>query len=562
MHPPVARGATTDGGASWVQAPALPPPIPVGAQPPPYPIPVGYVGDIEFWAPNRGLLITRGNSVVPMGLYAYDGANWHQLSTVCGGTDGRIAWAGPDEFWTIADQRPGQVVPTGGAGALEDVSLCHFVNGAVVTSYALPLDQPGSYQPMNAAACATPTDCWFGGDLESAGAFHLHWDGTNLTEVDAPQDHQIASMTVDNGQIFESVQLSPTDSYTNENPSFPPLLHVIVPDDPVNPFHSLYPDNTDPSCAPLCPPLPEYGVDTTGAPVPPDALGGFALGSDWRAGSSDPQLWAAAGVVEPVLPDGGSPHPIVLRFADGIWTQVVPNLVTLPGDESPPARLPTARTPVPQVVAAEPNESAAWIATQSQSDPNQIHVVRIEIDGTSAQVTDDVNLGSGLGVATALTCPAAADCWLATSEGWLFHLTNGSSVSQDTDPNFASVITYRPPDGGTPTVIPPVEFGVSIPPPAPPASVHTAAKVRRRKALVTHMSRARLIRGTVLTLSFTLTARAHIELVARRNGTIVAETRRVVLAPGRHTLELRLDPKRWPTRLSLQASALTSAGRS
>ena len=152
-----------DGGATWVSAPALAPPPPTGASPSPFPLPVGYVGDIEFWAPNRGVLITAGNSVVPAGLYAYDGVNWHQLSTVCGGTDGRIAWAGPDEFWTISDQRPGQVLSTSGTGALEDVSLCHFLDGQVVASFAEPLEQPNSYKPMNAAACAGPNDCWFGG---------------------------------------------------------------------------------------------------------------------------------------------------------------------------------------------------------------------------------------------------------------------------------------------------------------------------------------------------------------------------------------------------------------
>ena len=53
--------------------------------------------------PNRGLLAVEGNATVPPGLCAYDGAGWHQLSTVCGGPGRttRIAWAGPREFWTI-----------------------------------------------------------------------------------------------------------------------------------------------------------------------------------------------------------------------------------------------------------------------------------------------------------------------------------------------------------------------------------------------------------------------------------------------------------------------------
>ena len=36
------------------------------------------MGDIEFWAPNRGLLITAGDPpTVPPGIWVYNGAGWH-----------------------------------------------------------------------------------------------------------------------------------------------------------------------------------------------------------------------------------------------------------------------------------------------------------------------------------------------------------------------------------------------------------------------------------------------------------------------------------------------------
>src|SRR5262245_37386160 len=93
------------------------------------PTALGPIYDIEFWAPNRGLLITKG------GLWAYDGTGWHQLSTVCGGTEGRIAWAGPLDFWTISDQPLGQSQQIGSRVGPR-ISLCHFVDGRVVASYA------------------------------------------------------------------------------------------------------------------------------------------------------------------------------------------------------------------------------------------------------------------------------------------------------------------------------------------------------------------------------------------------------------------------------------------
>src|SRR5262249_919312 len=67
------------------------------------PSPVGEVGDLECLQANRCVLITKGNGGLPGGIYAYDGVEWHLYSTVCGAGEGRIAWAGPDDFWTVSD---------------------------------------------------------------------------------------------------------------------------------------------------------------------------------------------------------------------------------------------------------------------------------------------------------------------------------------------------------------------------------------------------------------------------------------------------------------------------
>jgi hypothetical protein len=527
----------------------------------PYPLPIGYVGDIEFWQPNRGLLITAGNSVVSPGLYAYNGVAWHQLSTVCGGTDGRIAWAGPDEFWTISDQRPGQTLPTGGTGALQDISLCHFKNGQVVTSYALPLDQPNSYHPMNAAACDSASDCWFGGQLDSKGAFHLHWNGSTMTVVDGSADHEIASMAVDDGQIFESVQLEPSDSYGLESRANPPLLHQIAPSDPAAPFHDLYPpDNQDPGCGSFCPPLPEYGADSDGNPVAANTLGGLALGSDWRADPSDPELWAAAGPDgTPPPPGGASAHGVVLRYAHGTWLQVVPNLAQLPGDDEPLGY--QGATPAAESVAPEPGESSAWIAVVSTSNADsEAHVVRIAMTGPrSARITDVQALGTAQAVgprgpASAITCPAPHDCWLATHQGWLFHLTSGTKLPRDTDRNFAGVITYRPTDAGVPQAIPSGQYTGGVIPP-------TTLTHHPRPPLVSHIGKARLVHRTTLILSFRLTGRAKVRLLARRHKKVVASSKRMVFGPGQHKLKIVLNPHRWPTRLSLVAVSVKHHGR-
>jgi hypothetical protein len=566
------------GGASWEFAPAKAPPPPSGAQPSSFPAALGKVGDIEFWSPNRGVLITAGNDLVSPGVYAYDGESWHQLSIECGGHDGRIAWAGPDEFWTISDQRSGQVLPNGARPTtLWDVSLCHFQNGQIVGSYAMPLDQPDSYRTMDAAACDGPDDCWFGGELGEApnsGAFHLYWNGSALSVVYSPQDHAVTAMAVDQGQIYESVQLAPGDTYlSNESQTNPPLLHTIVASDPSDIFHSLFPaDTQNPTCGSFCPPLPEYGTAGNGEPVAPETLSGLALSSDWSPagdGPSTPQLWAIAGANSTRPPAGkGSAHPIALRYAPGDvngettgrWTQIVPDLTSFEAGEEPAG------------VAADPGEDAAWVTIGSEDGVAHVDLLSSADGGQTWTISERDTLGPDQGFgprgeAGPIACPASNECWLATSEGWLFHLTDGARLAKDTDPFFDGadgVISYRPPDDGVPEVLPAqpteTESLASLQPPESSSSTTPAAEqpvktALAKPALVEH-SHTHLLRGDVLELTFTLTGAAHVQLLASRHGKVVARTKRESLHKGSHTLKLKLNPHHWPTKLNLNASAI------
>jgi hypothetical protein len=563
-------------GPSWQFAPAIAPPPPTGAQPAPFPtneVALGTVGDIKFWAPNRGLLITGGTSLVPAGLYAYDGQTWHELSNVCGGAGGRIAWAGPEEFWTISDQRPGQVTATG--VSYSNVSLCHFKEGQVVGSYALPLDQPNSYLPMDSAACLSPEDCWFGGEIAqppnpNTGAFHLHWDGQNVTVVYAPEDHAVAAMALvstplGNGNfqpsLFESVQLAPGDEYGLQSTTHPPLLHLISAGSGTV-FHDIFPPN--PGCevsAAICYPLPEYGFEERGAeqlPVDPQTLAGFSLSSDYSpalGAASGSQLWAVAGpdATAPMDSSHGDAHPIALRYesASNAWTQVAPNLGGFPSGSDPLG------------VAAEPDAPAAWVTLASHD--RAAHVDRLTSAGT---LTEADTLGPAQGVgyrgeAGPIACPAPQECWLATNQGWLFHLTSRNAqgpLPQDTDPNFAGIIAFRPPDGGTlllPSDTPPPDDSLAnqAPPVLPPAQAQVQGVSVTHEALVQHM-RTKLLKQDTLSLTFTLTVSAHVQLLASRHSHLIADTRRTTLHRGHHELRLRLNPRRWPTKLDLRASPL------
>lgn len=524
--------ACAAGAAEWRFAPAQAPPAPPAAAEAPYGVPVGPVGDLKFWAPNRGLLIAKGNNLVPMGLYAYDGTGWHQLSTVCGGSDGRIAWAGPDEFWTIADQRPGQVTDI--AVSLANISLCHFKDGRVVGSYAMPLAQPDSYLPMDAAVCRAPDDCWFGGQRRGAGGgFHLHWDGSSVRVAISPQDHAIADMTNVGGTLFESVDLSNPDP--NEDLFSPPALHRIVTG-ATAPFQSVLPG-------------PDFGVGADSSPVDPTTQAPLALGSDGA------QAWAAAGRQPFMFPAPGesAAGPLLLRYAGGSWTQVPLAADALAAGEQPLA------------VAPEPGTASAWVALDASADDGA-HVAHVNADGTvDARATLGPDEGVGpRGGAGPIACPAANDCWTATAQGWLFHYTDGRQRARDSDPAFAGVITFRPADSGVPVVAPdaaPPDDSLAnqalTPPPVTPKP-KPKKKPRRRVVKAKPLMRGvhtTVVHRTTLRMTFTLTARASVQLVALRRGKVVARTRRAILPRGRRKLELHLNPHRWPTKLDVRVKA-------
>jgi hypothetical protein len=579
-------GASAD--ATWRYEPALAPPPPAGVAPAPYGVPLGTVGEISFWAPNRGLLITGGTEgeggPVPGGLYAYDGVSWHELSSVCGGAEGRIVWAGPDEFWTISDQRAGQLLGNSNAGEREApaVSLCHFVEGQVVGSYAMPLEEVDSWSHMNGGACYDPSDCWFGGEdgPPPNGAFHLHWDGSTVTAVYEPEDHSVAGMVGFQGKLYESVQLESGDVWlTEEERRHPAVIHTVAPAGAEPTFENLF--IYSPSAKHL---LPLYGEK-----VLPEALSGFDLATDGSGlGTDATSLWAAAN--PSANPPAGSSRAslTVLRDSDGSWSQVLPG----PNGEEPlgEASLAGSQASVGKrqelgtsgAIAPEPGSGAAWLSLRGGGGTGA-KVALLETDGKLAEPPDllpSANEDVGYrGEAGPLACAAPHDCWMATigettaTSGWLFHLSDGTQPEPDSDPFFDGtdgVIAYRPPDSGVPIVYPDgfaeddslANQQPAPPPTAPPQPAPAKpAKAKKSKPLVKDV-KSKFLDHRTLVISFTLTARAHVQLIARKDKRIVAKTSDESLRPGAHRLSLSLDPARWPNKLQFQAKPIGASAPS
>jgi hypothetical protein len=568
-----------NGDAEWqVEQPPPPPPGEAGVEPSPTPVSLGHIGDIEFWEPSRGALITSGNggSVKP-GVWFYDGVRWRELSTQCGATDGRIAWAGPDEFWTVSDGRPGQAVASSTERpSLADNTLCHFAPGPsgsieIVASYASPAFLGSSYQAMHAAACLTPQDCWFGGEplpAPQVGAFMLHWNGVSLEPVPyLPEARTVWDMRPFEGRLFESMRLQIGDRGVKLQR--PPALREILP-------------TTSPEESPF--------ESVNELPLYSQAEFSFAL--DYlRLSSAGESLWAAAG---PQLPTpSGSREAgvtIIRKTGEGAWSRVIgpqesegtpaEELETPPpGAKLFPDCLESAHicSQVLDSIAAEPGTESAWVALDTESDVNapnalaRASLARVSSEGT---VSDRLALPlvedphGPLGAAQRVVCPGEHDCWAVTGDGWLLHLATSSEREQPgvlSDPVFAKIqaeepITFRPHDEGLPQEVSdellegnPGENELSrnesvIKPP-----VREPAKVP--VPLLTHI-RVKVIHRTTLVLSFHLAVKARVGLLAERKKKVVARAPQRTLKAGNRSLQLKLNAKRWPTHLHLQTHAL------
>jgi hypothetical protein len=459
------------------------------------PAPLGPIGDIEFWAPNRGVLVTGGiEGVTPAGVYAYDGTGWHLYSTVCGGAEGKIAWAGPDEFWTVADYGAKQENATPQSEKAR--TLCHFQNGEVSASYAQPLGSPTVFQKMGAAACAGPSDCWFGGaELAStepnAGAFHLYWNGSSLTALPSATESEggvadppgtVSGLEFLGGTLFENATAAP----------FIRTIDLAAP-----------------------------GVFTE-VELPEGAHGPFVL-------TGDPgQLWAVGHSGESVLRDIGS------------------------GFEAVPIGEPLASV---SAAASEPNGAGVWVAGSGPGETATVTRVGAGGDVSSATILPQQKEElSGKGGGNAIDCPAAGQCWLATEKGWLFHL--GGPLPQDADPAMHALITFRPNDESTRVFVPPGlpedNSGETERASSKGEEALEPFPEERIPPKLVYDVHQKLIGKRTLELTFKLRGRAHVQLRAKFHGKVVAKTPRMTLGKGPHLLRLKLDPKRWPTGLDFQ----------
>jgi hypothetical protein len=279
----------------------------------------------------------------------------------------------------------------------------------------------------------------------------------------------------------------------------------------------------------------------------------------------------------------------IVHDSGGVWSQLFGSPSSDLNGENPFTKfLPKGEAPSEEEVAlerqnelvnsiaAEPGSESAWVALTSRDNRSKgsvapAMVARVESNKTVSErqtLPSAQERAEGIGpkgVADKLVCPAPEDCWLSTTQGWLFHLANEGNrhLPANGDPAFSSLITFRPVDAGIPAAVPDAppadDSGLLGELPASAASlipsVTPEPEVQTTVPLVSRI-RTRLIRGTTLELSFQLATKARVRLVAKRKRVVVAHTPTLTMAAGKRTLRLRLNRRRWPTKLDLQTHAL------
>lgn len=521
----IVAGSASAAGTWRLEQPAPP----AGA---PFKVPLGTPGDLSFYAPDRGLLAVDGNATIARGLYFYDGGSWRRLSTVCGGGGDttRIAWAGPDEFWTITEPS----LPRVGAG----VGLCHFKAGQVVGSYSTPSQSSDPYRTMNSAACNGPNDCWFGGigsqdpGGRRIGSFHVHWDGVRLSTFYAPQGRGVSDIVPFGGSFFETtlVGIQREDresavSLVTKEPQ-PRLIHRISGQAFTN--------------APSVPVVREdVPVDGT------ELLAADQDGSDlWFVGGG-----AASG---PSAPAGGGivPRPPIAIRKAGDFLQEVPiedgtfPLTSRFGD-----------------VAAVPGSDEAWVTVVPYADraskTAKARVARIAPDGTVAELDTLPGSGAGRGSAARIAFTGPDEGWMVTQAGWIFHYTGGSVLEQNTDPAFATPITVRPNESAAQFIpdTPPVDDSLANAPPTIDPIVVPPPDPVVIKALMKTITVKLRIRAKGRDLAFVVRfqnrRKARVQVFLKHKKRTVAKSKSRVYKPGTHTVVLPVTRKRYPDDLKL-----------
>jgi len=557
------------------------------------------VTSIAFRAWNRGLAATTTSEAPannPYGVWLFNGASWFPSPgfpgySVCPGHT--VVWAGKLDYWLI-----------GGPSDLGWSRLCRF-DGAALEWESLELPaatkqhvtvvaggeerrRPGG---ITSAACLAWNDCWFFGAYGTV----VHWNGTQLSDAspdpslkwlqgeytaavarDDPQGNPFGvavgataefhgaestsevlpehegtgppEMQASSGGAFAPVAFTPPTNPQAGDPYRTDLVAVDfdtasqgwVAGNPtglrITSRHEFPP--ASPPLAPLSPLVP---VSTSGASTtcagPPQGRFTFTPRTFNAAQPPNSFLWSSIAVVP---------------GADE----------ALAGGSLLPHKEGTVQDPNARPVEGEP------VIVQAACD-GATAVTRFRVEDPTYEGSPPKPLvpADREGYVSAIAANANNDAWAATTGGSLLAESGvGAFTSEPQPPHI-----YRLTDGLTPQapegddleerplelqLDPPILVLEPPPPPPPPPPPATVTKTRRVKlppAIFGVKAKLHGRHNLSLYLSFKIRRPVTIGAQALRRGHVVSEARPRRFTGHRGLLILKLDRKRWPTKVRFVA---------
>ncbi|MBJ7354212.1 MAG: hypothetical protein JHC98_05250 [Thermoleophilaceae bacterium] len=528
----------------------------------PFEQPLGQPTSLSCWSANACVLLTVDNPYFTNGVFAFTGdtttqiSGWKQYATVCGPGDGgsanaRVAWAGPNEFWTLTTpSSPWNTGPNAGRG------LCHFSAGQIVGSYStirgLVDTSNDPYQPMEAAACRSSNECWFGGaaaampDGTNPGTFHLRWDGSSLKSVYAPAKRGAADIEAFDGGFAESVYAGP-DSKRESDPTLidvPEYSPIQLIESGANSATGFTDGDLDPDVPGFAPEATEVLALDAGLPSDPGSIL-WAVGGGAASGPQKDQE-IDGGMADDSPADTGPFIAVREAGVSNSWHQI--------GFPSDPEAINTRFVDVAAIPGTDQAIAAIAPGNSPQPSPAPSEIARLDASAGTVAVETIGNYGS----VQRVECVNADQCWAATADGRLLRYADSASpVTANPDPAFAAQVLSRPNEVIEQALADSSTDDSLLFAPAPVTEAEEPRAPKRLKAAVRKVTTR--LRGTRLIFGFKTIRKVRVTIQAKRRGRVVAQSRSGLLRPGRHTMVLRLNPKRWPTKIAMSVKEPSSA---
>ena len=538
------------------------------------------VESMAFRAWNRGIAALRpasASGTIAYGVWLYNGANWFPDPAfpgtgACPGST--VLWAGKLDYWLI------------GSAAAPQQKLCRFDGANLVweplslpatTLARLPVDSfTGSPAGgITSGGCFAWNNCWFFG----TDGIGVHWDGQALTDASTgggnspwleadftgavastdPSGNPFGLAVTAAGSSSQPAQAGGSPLPAQPDGSPPPQLYGST-GGPFSPLVFSPPANAQPN--------DPYTTDLVAIAADPQADVWVAGDPNQRQQAGPAPLMRLTESGMPVSCTGYDANTFAVNRTSGVqatsfrWT----SLSVFGNDGTALAGVGYEQSGV-SFIADETSDIEPALVLAACGQPPQVITFRIPDPRIADQATAPLIPADNGGNTAAVAAIASNDAWAATTPGSLTVESSVGPTGVSVKPHLYLFTDGQPPDApaGDDNESRPTLFTLDAPVyvQAPPTVVQQTTtvtrttkrrktrKVKLKSAVYSVHSKLQHATGRPFTLYIRFRVRRPVKLgiEALRGGKVVAFSGVKLFRGHSGTLALRLDPKRWPTRL-------------